>query len=47
MKKIKEIRIQNFKAFKKEQVFPINGKASGLILPLNPPTEYQITKPPR
>jgi len=26
MKKIKEIRIQNFKAFQKEQVFPINGK---------------------
>ncbi len=26
MKKIKEIRIQNFKAFQQEQVFPINGK---------------------
>lgn len=26
MKKIKEIKIQNFKAFQKEQVFPINGK---------------------
>ncbi len=26
MKKIKEIRIQNFKAFQKEQIFPINGK---------------------
>lgn len=26
MKKIKEIRIQNFKAFQEEQVFPINGK---------------------
>ena len=26
MKKIKEIRIQNFKAFQKEQVFPVNGK---------------------
>jgi len=26
MKKIKEIKIQNFKAFQHEQVFPINGK---------------------
>jgi len=26
MKKIKEIRIQNFKAFQQEQVFPVNGK---------------------
>lgn len=26
MKKIKEIKIQNFKAFQQEQVFPINGK---------------------
>ncbi|NUQ26275.1 MAG: AAA family ATPase [Saprospiraceae bacterium] len=26
MKKIKEIKIQNFKAFQKEQVFPIHGK---------------------
>lgn len=26
MKKIKEIRIQNFKAFQEEQTFPINGK---------------------
>src|SRR5690554_5270988 len=26
MKKIKEIRIKNFKAFQQEQVFPINGK---------------------
>lgn len=26
MKKIKEIKIQNFKAFQKEQFFPINGK---------------------
>src|SRR5690606_40918977 len=26
MKKIKEIKIKNFKAFQQEQVFPINGK---------------------
>ncbi len=26
MKKIKEIKIQNFKAFQREQVFPVNGK---------------------
>ncbi|MEX2335805.1 MAG: AAA family ATPase [Fulvivirga sp.] len=26
MKKIKEIKIQNFKAFQQEQVFPVNGK---------------------
>jgi len=26
MKKIKEIKIQNFKDFQQEQVFPVNGK---------------------